>query len=63
MNKRKLPIYVILIIFSLYSAIIFLTKGIDSGVENWRFYASLFGFLIAATFLFLFYQHDKKNRK
>lgn len=46
---------------TLFSAITFFGKGIESGIENWRFYASLIGFLISSIFLFLFYKHVKKD--
>ena len=62
MKKNKLPIFIILILFTLFTAKTFFGKGLESGIENWRFYASLFGFLISTTFLFLFYKHSKTNR-
>jgi uncharacterized BrkB/YihY/UPF0761 family membrane protein len=63
MKKSKLPIFIPLIIMTIFSAKIFFGKGIESGMENWRFYAALVGFLISCIFLFLFYKHVIKDRK
>ncbi|SFJ23248.1 hypothetical protein [Olleya namhaensis] len=61
MNKKKLPIFILLIVFILFSAKTFFGKGLENGVENWRFYASLFGLLIAVSFLFVFLKSLKKT--
>ena len=46
-----------------FSAYAFIGKGIESGMENWRFYTSLGGFLICCIFLFLFFKHVIKDKK
>lgn len=61
MKKSKLPIFIPLILMTLFSAKIFFEKGIENGIENWRFYGSLIGFIISSIFLFLFYKNIKKD--
>lgn len=56
MNKKELPLYFI----TCYSGYLFFTKGIANGTENWKFYASLFGFL---GFVVLFFLLKKCNKK
>ena len=63
MNKKKLPILIILIVFILFTAKTFFGKGLESGIENWRFYASLIGLIISVSFLFLFYKQIKKEKE
>lgn len=63
MQKSKLPIFIILIVFILFTAKIFFGIGLENELNNWRFYASLIGFLIPVIFLFLFYKHTKKEEK
>ena len=61
MKKSKLPIFIPLLLMTLFSAKTFFGKGIESGIENWRFYASLIGFFISSIFLFLLYSQVKKD--
>lgn len=53
MKNKKTLIFIILIVWMVYSGVIFVTNGIESGYSDWRFYASLMGFLIPLAFLFL----------
>jgi hypothetical protein len=56
MTRRKIPFYII----TFYSAYLFFTKGIDKGIDNWRFYASLFG-LLGFIILFILVKKWEKN--
>ncbi|SFU75867.1 hypothetical protein SAMN05216480_1216 [Pustulibacterium marinum] len=51
--RKKLPVIIPLVVFNVFTASVFFGKGMQSGPESWRFYASLTGFLIAAFFLVL----------
>jgi hypothetical protein len=63
MNKKKAPIFIILIVWNIFTLKIFLDKGIESGIENWRFYASLFGFLIPLVFSYIVFIKLKKVKE
>jgi hypothetical protein len=58
MNRKEFPLYII----TFYSGYVFFTKGINRGIENWRFYASLFGFLGFITLLFLLKKRNKRDK-
>jgi hypothetical protein len=63
MNKKNVPIIIMLIVWNIFTLRIFLNKGIESGIENWRFYASLFGFLIPLTFSYMVFKKLKKVKE
>jgi hypothetical protein len=63
MNKKNVPIFIMLIVWNIFTLRIFLNKGIESGIENWRFYASLFGFLISLTFSYMVFKKLKKVKE
>ncbi len=55
-NRKKIIIATTWIFISGYA---FANKGIEKGYQDWRFYASLFGFLIPLIFVFLIYKSIK----
>jgi len=57
MTRRKIPFYII----TFYSACFFFTKGIDKGIDNWGFYASLFGLLGFIILFFLVKKWEKNS--
>lgn len=61
MNKKNIPIFIMLIVWHIFTLRIVLDIGIEIGVENWRFYASLFGFLIPLTFSYMVFKKLKKG--
>ncbi|SHJ17092.1 hypothetical protein [Flavobacterium haoranii] len=61
MKTKKQSILILLIFITVFAGKTFFGKGIDSGIENWRFYVSLIGFLILLTTSIIFYKNLKKD--
>jgi hypothetical protein len=59
MEKNKLPIVLILVLWVLSSLYVFIYKGVSSGYDTWQFYASLLGFIISIVFLILIIRNIK----
>lgn len=60
MKKSKTLVYISIATWTIYSFNIFIGKGMESGYQDWRFYASLIGFSIPLTFCYLMYKKVKK---
>ena len=61
MRKDKIPVFIPLSLYTLFATYAFFGKGIESGIGNWRFYASFIGFLISIIFLFVFYKKVRRD--
>ncbi len=59
MEKNKLPIVLILVLWILFTLYIFISKGIKSGYTSWQFYASLLGLVISIVFLVMVFRKIK----
>ena len=61
MNKKKLPVFILIIVLVLFSGKTFFGIGLENGIKNWRFYASLIGLTISVSFLLVFIKSIKKT--